>query len=1127
MTETTEGNEFYDDGYDEDDSSLNDRIHFSHELFYGRQGELEELTAIYEGLCSKPCCLKGAERDANANAAVSLVLIAGYSGTGKSSLVARFASELEEKSREGKVKPFFFLEGKYEELQRADVPFSAISEAFNWFSSSLLEEGNEAELERVRASINSAIGGEINALTTLVPALMGVLGNTHQESLSESKEHAWNRLKYLFQSLFKAICTEHRPVILFLDDVQWADTASLDLIVALLKDKSLKHFMFIAAIRSNEVDKEHPLTKRLESIEKSGREIQRIDLLNLSMGEIAEFVADTLKLEADESQSLAQAIYGKTRGNIFFAMQALEELQRNNILYFSLITFRWEWNLKGVDMEAGLSDDVVIAVASKIQSAPEKLQRVLTIAAYTRSIVDRETLQMLMKVDGRPVETEELIKLLDIAVLEGLLSNSVGSRNYKFAHDRIQQAAYSLVTPGDDRDKLKRMIGMQLFELGELDSGEDWMLFVAADHLNSTKHQQSDSLMFARLNLICGERASGLAAYLPASQYLREGLQALKNIDRHWQSHYDLSLRLYRAISDVELCLGNFDLGNDLGQQVLTNAETLQDKLDTYLSLAVAKGRQHRHVEALDLCKVALRLLGDYPKRFLLAQLAVNRLAVKRYFRTHSDVDILLLPRMKNATKLAAMKFYAEICYRAFICGHLLEFMLACLRMLRMTFKFGICGQSANGLAGYSVFLGSTGKQDGALRMARLARQVIDLTKDKKMEAVVLMTISSCIDCWSAPHAKTLETLQRAHKAGMEVGDIESGFRNWFMTNYQAYATGYPLGQVETSGAELVEQLQLYGVDAVLCIVLEIRIPILYLAGRADKPLNWDEIEKVCPMMNDSSDTYRLLCAYLGRLELSIFFRELDVANRIAEKMASVGTHYSSYVCLTHRIYFSGLAASGMARKTGLRKYIKRAHAFATEMRRITRSKGLNALHKALMLEADLLACKSQNVAKIQDAYDEAIASAMKAGHTHLAALGSEIAAEYFVQNGDEFPAGTYFSQARDLYRDWGATAKVEELIATRGAFLATSTEEETTTSSGVHCWVLGDIDESRKTVDLDIFSHHTPRTKLPVSEPREEALSRDRDEISCLTDSTEGGTAAASNTVSLSRSSGHSGPRN
>lgn len=1096
-TETTEGNDFYDDGYEDDDVSLNDRIDFTHKKFYGRQEELAKLTAIYEGLCSKP--LKS-EKDA----AVSLALIAGYSGTGKSALISKFASELEKKSKEGNVKPCFFLVGKYEELRRADVPFSAISEAFNLFSSSLLEEENKAELERVKTSIKSAIGHEINALTTVVPALMGVLGNTQQESLSESKGHAWNRLKYIFQSLFKAICTEHRPVVLFLDDMQWADAASLDLIAALLKDRSLKHFMFVAAIRSNEVDKEHPLTKRIEDIEKSGRQIQRIDLLNLSKGEIAEFVADTLKLEVDESRSLAEVVFGKTRGNMFFAMQALEELQRKNILYFSLITFRWEWNLEGVDMEAGLSNDVVTAVASKIQSAPEKLQRALTIAAYTRFTVDREMLQILMEVNGCPVGIDELVKLLDIAVLEGLLSNSVGSRYYKFAHDRIQQAAYELVTPGEDRDKLKRMTGMRLFELGELDSGEDWMLFVAADHLNSTKHQQSDPLILARLNLMCGERAYGLAAFLPASQYLREGLEQLKQIDLHWQSHYDLSLRLYRAISDVELCLGNFDVGNDLGQQVLTNAETLQDKLDTYLSLAVAKGRQHRHAEALDLCKVALRLLGDYPKRFLLAQLAIDQRAVKHYFRRHSDFDILHLPIMKDGRKLAAMKFYAEILLRAFLCGRRAEFMLAGLCMLQMTFEFGLCGQSAEALAYHGLLLGSFGNQDGAIRMARLARQVIELTKEKKSESMVLIVVSVFIDCWSGPNVNTLETLQKAHKSGMEVGDIENGFRSWFHTHHQAYSTGYPLGPVETSGAELVEQLQLYGVDSILSIVLEIRVPIRYLAGRADKPLNWDEIEHVCPVMHDSSETYRLLYAYLGRLELAIFFRELDVANRIAERVASVGTYDSSYVALTHRIYFSGLAASGMARKTGLRKYKKRARAFATEMRRITRARGLNTLHKALMLEADLLACKSKNVAKVQDAYNEAIASAMEAGHTHLAALGSEIAAEYFVENHDKISARKYISQARDLYRDWGATAKVEELLATWGALIEES-------------WVTGDTSESCRTGEFDFLSGHTPRTKLPVSEPRE-TLRSDRDKISSLmTDPSEWGPGAVNNAVSVS----------
>ena len=512
------GRDFYDDGYEEDDKGLENRIRFDPEKFYGRNEELQTLHRLFSSLNSQTNAptVSGESKLCG----IPVALVSGYSGTGKSKLVYRFIDELEQKYKEGKAKSFYFLSGKFEELQRAD-PFAPIVHAFTNFSSLLLK-GDEKELERIRHAIKSAIGDEVDTIATVVPGLMSVLGSTGQKNLNESKENAWNQLKYLFQCLLKAICIEDRPIILFLDDLQWADSASLDLIVALVKDTSLRHFMFVATIRSNEVDKDHLLTKKLDLLEKAGRKIDRINLMSLSLEEVVVFIADTLSLEEDDTRSLAEAVYGKTRGNIFFTMQALEELERKNVLYYSLISFQWEWNLKGVEIEAGLSDNVLEVVATKIQIAPAKLQRALIIAAYTRSTIDRETLRDLMSLDGCLVQMEELVKLLDIAVLEGLLSNSVGSCDYKFAHDRIQQAAYSLVAPGPLRDRLKMMIGRRLYELALQRTGEDWMFFVAADHLNSLSTAIDDPILLVELNLTCGRKASEVAAFLSASQYLKK-----------------------------------------------------------------------------------------------------------------------------------------------------------------------------------------------------------------------------------------------------------------------------------------------------------------------------------------------------------------------------------------------------------------------------------------------------------------------------------------------------------------------------------------------------------------------------------------------------------------------------
>ena len=1179
------GRDFYDDGYSEEVDSLNDRITFDPREFYGRAKELRTLHAVYQSMflgqgSSQPQSPTSpqAQPETAQNRMSPVALISGHSGCGKSRLVQQFIHELElqgrqeeasggsmgEKEKSGPVtspkscrssaeksnRPFWYLAGKFEELQCAD-PFSAISQAFSGFCTYLLDGGKDTaqDLERVRADVTGVIGGQVGALTNVIPLLQDVLdlpspGSSNSMraregssvlSLSKRRsslvtsattsarvgENAWNSLKYLFVALVKAIAKPDRPVIMFLDDLQWADGPSLDLMTALLTDNSLQYFMFIGSVRSSEVDDNHVVMKRMRQIQQqmNRKPIERIEVTNMSLEEIGEFVANVLRMTVEETQPLTEAIYSKTRGNMFFAMQALEELERKKVLFYSVLTFQWEWNLDGIektdeDGGGGISDNVVDAVAAKIQTAPPKLQKALVVAAYTRSTIDSRTLQELMAVNDCIISSEELCQLLDRAVLDGLLSNSVGSQNYKFAHDRIQEAATSLVLPGQERNDLKVKIGKRLFELAtssKIDDdsphskvtskGNDWMLFVAADHLNSTISKDVSILYKAKLNLLVGERATAFAAFVPASMYLRKSLEAIRQIPSHWTKHYDLSLRLYRASSDVELVLGNYELGNELGQQVLAHTEALQDKLPTYLSLAEARGTQERHEESMNLVRTALLLLEEYPKRGYLVHLILSQTAVKKFFRKHTDSEILTLPMMTDEKKLTTMGFLKEAAIRTYHCGNMIEFMLVVLKMLRITFKYGLCGFSAHAFACYGLFLcGAYGDQEGGSRQGRLAREVLAVTNAKHLEGLVLFTVSYFIDAFSVPHDKMLETYQRAHRAGMETGDLESGFRNWMSSNYHAYVSGYPLDPVEKTGTELVEQLQLYNVESILSLTLEIRLPIRYLVGRSDRPLDWDDLVNEIPEYNgDPSETFRFLHAYLGRLELAVYMRELGVAEQLADKLMHIASNDSAYLPLTCRTFFTGLMASGLAHRTGLGKYKSRARALTAEMKRIVKTRGLNSLPKYLLMQADLLACTSgkKKSEKVRLAYDEAVSAALKIGATQDGALASELAGEYFARLEDDPRRKQYFQQAHDLYLEWGALKKLEHLQRHWGAFIdrssviAHSMSQNNWVSSEFRSPVVGDISGE--------FS--SPLTEfLSSSLQQRQKIDRDRDEISCLT---------------------------
>ena len=765
--------------------------------FYGRQEELKLLRTVFERVCvpvdenNKP---RTSSILSQANRESQFVLLGGYSGTGKSALVKKFVQEVEQSYNkihctstgnrtQHATKPCYFLRGKFDENQTA-VVFSALVEAFNGFLTDLISSNDTAELNRVRDGIRRDVKDEGGALMALFPdlsQLMGESGSTASISratqlASESKENAWNRLAYAFKCFVRVISTEQRPIIIFLDDLQWADDSSLDLITDLLMTKSIQSVMLIGAFRSNEVHDGHPLTKKLNLIEKS-ISIERINLENLSLDKIAEFIAHTLNLDVEEVDSLAEVVHKKTQGNIFFAMQTLEQLRRKQVLYVSIDTFKWAWDENRAASESSISDNVVDLVTAKIQILPENVQEALTIASFLRSTFDTAVLAALMEREKCGVrDTDELIPVLDIAADEGLLEAvSNKSDSYRFTHDRIRQAAYSIIPEGEDLEHMRMRIGKHLLELSSTAIGADWMLFVAADHLNSIPDPGLDPLELVRLNLKAGEQAIEISAFLPASTYLSRALQEIEKVADPWETHYALSLQLYRSAAEVEICLGNFETGSSLSQVISEKVDDVLDKLPTLVSVADGLGRLERHAEALELNMKCLDMLKCFPRKNHLFNAVRSLVKVKKLLKKHSNYDIMLLPMMTDENKLHAMVIISQMALRAYHCSNMPVVLLCILRQITLTFDYGLCPDSCVGFASYGFLLSGTfGDQEGGNRMARLSKDLLQAQGGGMVTSFVLFTVSAYIDAWAVPIPQLLETFQKSHKSGMEYGDLEN-----------------------------------------------------------------------------------------------------------------------------------------------------------------------------------------------------------------------------------------------------------------------------------------------------------------------------------------------------------------
>jgi predicted ATPase len=1069
------GRDFYDDYYtDNSEDSIDDRLDFSAKRVrvLARQNELQLLHDVYSHVQRKGI---NSTKKRDLKQETSVAMIRGLSGTGKSTLVKKFVGDLDKQSKcTGGPKQPLFLAGKYEELSGAD-PFSAIVEAFSGLAATLLQDESVSDLERIQTAIQDSLGWDISALTAVIPDLQAVIEGPNRSNKSIAvksshsrqqpanigppSEHAWNRLRFVFQKFSNAISSKERPVVMFLDDLQWCDPASLDLIQALLTDKDLQYFMFIGAFRSDEVVADHPLQQALQTIQ-DAQTIQNVELVNFSLKEFENFVSDVLKYDemTDELKELAGIIQQKTEGNLFFAMQVLEELHRNGVLQFSRLTFQWEWHGDAKNLSELLADDILTAFTMKITSSPVMLQTALVTAAYTRSTLDCHTLQKLLGMNGNAISLDDLIKTLDKAVVDGLLSNNMGSTIYSFGHDRIQQAAYSLIPEGKPRDDFRTAIGEHLYKLGHAEKGEDWMLFAAADHLNATLQtgDVDDLVTSIKLNLEVGERAASVSAHATASKFLGFAMQNVMLLQGNpWEDHYDTTLRVYQLIADGELNQGRFDIGSGIAKQIMKNARCLDDRLPTQLAMAKALGRENLHRESLRMGKATLRAMRQYPKSkaALYTNVVRDLIFVKRYFKKTSDDDIVGLPLMEDTRMEMAMEFLSSMGYNSFFVGNMVQYLAIVLQMLRITFRYGVCGQSGVAFTGYSLFSNNINDMPNAYRFFKVARRILDKTKAKHLEGLQLFVFAHWVGAWKDPNDEIMAIYRRATKSSMESGDFENGMLSLTASLHHSFVNSGRLDELDFNFSNLMEQLNTYKVETVHRMTVEQWLVIQHLRGTAAVPtLDYEELEKFGPTadLEGDDENYRLLYGYMGRLQLGFYFGNYDFALEMLERLLLIPDFDKSHSTNCLRLFFSSLICCHQGTITNKKAYFRKATKFCQELRTLCKIKGLNSWHRFLLLEAHIRSSGGKSTSKAQASYDHAISAAVKSGHLQDAGLAAQLAGENFlrmdtgvlhnkvlIQARDRL-VREYLGQSRDFYKKWGASALIRHLEAVHGAYFDT-----------------------------------------------------------------------------------------
>lgn len=511
------------------------------------------------------------------------------SGVGKSALIKEFVKQLrgcdggKKQQRHSKnnviPSPIIHGTGKYSEQNTASSPFFAIVEVLESLTHELCgddgynDEANKDESYKTKVWENikrsELIGpgkeGDLILRATfpvLEPLLDRCIIDDNERKSANEQTHAtvhptMYAIKECTLQLLCAICGAlSNPLIIFLDDLQWADEASIDMLSLLLTSSQLTNVMFICAYRSNEVDVEHSFSKLMDNVTKGDEEgAERMELFSLPPASITSFIADSVKKEegdADVAQ-LSSAVYQTTMGNIFFTKQAIEELVRKNILFYDIMCFEWRWVASKLELANNMSADVVESVLGKIRHLPEEIQQMLSLMAYIPNALDVPTLKALMSRGDVSYEESQVKDLLQQSSDEGMLL--LVSPNWIFAHDRIRQASVRFASEKSDSEESLLHISSVLLAEG---AGREWCQYVAVDILNSLRIEK-DCKRLVKLNLTVSRLAKNSGALGKENELLHKGLETLKSSGMAWKGdYYQLSLELFDALLVSEYSSGEY-----------------------------------------------------------------------------------------------------------------------------------------------------------------------------------------------------------------------------------------------------------------------------------------------------------------------------------------------------------------------------------------------------------------------------------------------------------------------------------------------------------------------------------------------------------------------------------------
>ena len=979
---------------------------------YGRKKELSNLIATYERVC---------------NGGYELMLISGFSGIGKSALVNELQKFLLEKRG-------YFISGKYDKYRR-NTPYSGVINAFKELIRQILAEDNE-KIESVKQKLKAKLGINGRVITNVIPEVEILIGKQPPiEDLPPLENQ--NRFNFVFKEFVTSFINEESPLVIFLDDTQWADNASIELIKTLSTTENNGYILLICSYRSNEVDKLHPFEIAIRELKKYDISIKGIVVSPLNLENVNEFVANTLKLDLISTEELSSLIYEKTEGNPFLITEFLEQLYEKKMIVFNDRDFCWQWDLEKIE-KAGFVSSISDMTVERIKNRDENTLKLLKLGSIIGNVFDYIT---VLEIDR--TQKQQMIEGLWSALQDGFilpldnsykyLQSTQVNPKFKFSHDRIRQAAYSLIED-EEKKGLHLQVGSILKEnVNEVDIEN--RVFEIVVHLNLSReliNDEDDIRELAELNYIAGKKAKRSSAFVSALQHFKLAIELWG--DKIWTHDIDLAIGLYTDAAEASYSCGEYDIMENYIAMIFENSSNYLDKIKPYEIKILSFLAKNKTREAVELALEALRPLGvSFPSKtskvYTLYKLIMFRF--KRLLYGKSIESFADLPDIQDKEREAEMRLLSTAASSAYLSAPQL-FVLMLLEQLEISMKYGNSVQSPFAYCTYGVILcGLIGDIDTGYKFAKTGLSIVEKSENNELKGRTLVAANIFVTHWKDKLDDILRQLMEAYIHSLESGDVEYAAWALLCHGFHSFFAGKKIKNVSseliTSAQKIKKELKQYKQYNSICTFIQLIKKLSKYEG--DKTVLSDETydeNRMLKVYEDTNDRNGLYYIWSNKMILSLFFQNYNSAVEFSKSAHEYIDSVLSTINYPVYYFYSTLAYLAIYEELE-NKDKKNIYKNLRKLKGWSKHSPHSHSYKYYLLLAEIYRIKNK-YEKAADFYDLAINQALENKFIHDAALANEFASRFYKSRGKGNIAKAYIFEAYYLYKKWGAHEKVLDL---------------------------------------------------------------------------------------------------